>query len=90
LAALSDRTAFKVRETEHFRLGASVMSEEWKEKIEELRRDIQRINNVVQAMALDVTQNQNLTLATSHYLEEVAAMVKTLEDKYSGVASKQQ
>ena len=77
-------------ETEHFCLGASVMAEQWEEKIEELRRDIQRINNVVQAIVLDVTQNKNLTLATSHYLEEVAEMVKTLEDKCPGVASKQQ
>lgn len=90
MLAFSDRTAFKVIKTGHFRLGANVMSEEWKEKYEELRRDIQRINNIVQAIALDVSQNQNVTLATSHYLEEVAKMVKTLEDKCPGLASKQQ
>jgi len=41
------------------------MSEKWEEKFEELRRDIQNINNIVKAIVLDVTQNQNLTLATS-------------------------
>jgi methyl-accepting chemotaxis protein len=66
------------------------MSEKLEKKIDELRRDIKKINNVVQAIALDVTQNQNLTLATSHYLEEVAAMVKTLENRCPGVASKHQ
>jgi hypothetical protein len=66
------------------------MSETWEKKFEELRRDIQRINNVVQAIALDVTQNQNLTLANSHYLEEVAEIVRTLENKCPGLAPKQQ
>jgi predicted nucleic acid-binding Zn-ribbon protein len=63
------------------------MSEKYKKKIDELRHDIQKINKMVQAIALDVTQNKNLTLATSHYLEEVAQMVKTLEDKCQGLAS---
>jgi hypothetical protein len=76
---------------EHFRLGAGIlMSEKWEEKFEELRRDIQNINNIVKAVVLDVTQNQNLTLATSHYLEEVAETVKALEDKWLGTASEQQ
>jgi hypothetical protein len=66
------------------------MSDKWEEKLEELRRDVQKINNVVQAIALDVTQNQNLALATSHYLEELAQMVKTLNDVCPGVAPKQQ
>jgi methyl-accepting chemotaxis protein len=66
------------------------MSEKTQKTIDELRQDIQRINKLVQAIALDVTQNKNLTLATSHYLEEVAKMVKTLEDKCPGLASKQQ
>jgi len=75
--------------TKDFRLGASIlMSEKWEEKFEELRRDIQNINNIVKA--LDVTQNQNLTLATSHYLEEAAETVKALEDKWLGTASEQQ
>ena len=77
--------------TKHFRLGASIlMSEKWEEKFEELRRHIQNINNIVKAIVLDVTQNQNLTLATSHYLEEVAETVKALEDKWLGTASEQQ
>jgi NADP-dependent 3-hydroxy acid dehydrogenase YdfG len=77
--------------TKHFRLGASIlMSEKWEEKFEELRRDIQNINNIVKAIVLDVTQNQNLTLATSRYLEEVAETVKALEDKWLGTASEQQ
>ena len=75
--------------TKDFRLGASIlMSEKWEEKFEQLRRDIQNINNIVKA--LDVTQNQNLTLATSHYFEEVAETVKALEDKWPGTASEQQ
>jgi len=86
-----DRTAFMEIATKHFRLGASIlMSEKWEEKFEELRRDIQNINNIVKAIVLDVTQNQNLTLATSHYLEEVAETVKALEDKWLGTASEQQ
>lgn len=86
-----DRTAFMEIATRHFRLGASIlMSEKWEEKFEELRRDIQNINNIVKAIVLDVTQNQNLTLATSHYLEEVAETVKALEDKWLGTASEQQ
>ena len=77
--------------TKHFRLGASIlMSEKWEEKFEELRRDIQNINNIVKAIVLDVTQNQNLTLATRHYLEEVAETVKALEDRWLGTASEQQ
>ncbi len=77
--------------TKHFRLGASIlMSEKWEEKVEELRRDIQNINNIVKEIVLDVTQNQNLTLATSRYLEEVAETVKALEDKWLGAASEQQ
>jgi NADP-dependent 3-hydroxy acid dehydrogenase YdfG len=77
--------------TKHFRLGASIlMSEKWEEKFEELCRDIQNINNIVKAIVLDVTQNQNLTLATSRYLEEVAETVKVLEDKWLGTASEQQ
>ncbi len=86
-----DRTAFMEIATKHFRLGASIlMSEKWEEKFEELRRDIQNINNIVKAIVLDVTQNQNLTLATSHYLEEVAETVKALEDKWLGTASERQ
>lgn len=86
-----DRTAFMEIATKHFRLGASIlMSEKWEEKFEELRRDIQNINNIVKAIVLDVTQNQNLTLATSRYLEEVAETVKALEDKWLGTASEQQ
>jgi hypothetical protein len=77
--------------TKHFRLGASIlMSEKWEKKFEELRRDIHNINNIVKAIVLDVTQNQNLTLATSRYLEEVAETVKVLEDKWLGTASEQQ
>jgi NADP-dependent 3-hydroxy acid dehydrogenase YdfG len=77
--------------TKHFRLGASIlMSEKWEEKFEELRCDIQNINNIVKAIVLDVTQNQNLTLATSRYLEEVAETVKALEDKWLRTASEQQ
>lgn len=66
------------------------MSGEWEEKFEELRRDIQNINNVIKAIAFDVTQNQNLTLATSHYLEEVAKTVKALENQCPWVSSKHQ
>ncbi|HUB65514.1 MAG TPA: hypothetical protein VL996_13915 [Methylocella sp.] len=66
------------------------MSEDWKEKIAELHRDIQRIDSVVMAIAADLTQNRNLTLANSHYLEEVAEMVKTLENKCPGVDAKHQ
>jgi hypothetical protein len=74
-----DRTAFMEIATKHFRLGASIlMSEKWEEKFEELR------------LVLDVTKNQNLTLATSRYLEEVAETVKALEDKWLGTASEQQ
>jgi archaellum component FlaC len=87
-SAYSDRTGIMARGTEHFRMGASVMSKTSEEKIEELRRDIQKINNLVKAIALDVSQNQSLTLATSHYLEEVAELVKTLNDRCPGVASK--
>jgi len=86
-----DRTAFMEIATKHFRLGASIlMSEKWEEKFEELRCDIQNINNIVKAIVLDVTQNQNLTLATSRYLEEVAETVKALEDKWLRTASEQQ
>ena len=86
-----DRTAFMEIATKHFRLGASIlMSKKWEEKFEELRRDIQNINNIVKAIVLDVTQNQNLTLATSRYLEEVAETVKALEDKWLRTASEQQ
>ena len=66
------------------------MSEKHKKTIDELHHDIQKINKMVRAIALDVTQNKNLTLATSHYLEEVAQMVKTLEDKCQGLAPKKQ
>ena len=86
-----DRTAFMEIATKDFRLGASIlMSEKWEEKFEELRRDIQNINNIVKAIVLDVMQNQNLTLVTSHYLEEVAETVKALEDKWLGTASERQ
>jgi len=48
-----DRTAFMEIATKHFRLGASIlMSEKWEEKFEELRRDIQNINNIVKAIVL--------------------------------------
>lgn len=66
------------------------MSENCQKMIDELSQDLQKINNMVQAIAIDVTQNKNLTLATSHYLEEVAGMVKNLEDKCPGLPSKQQ
>ena len=65
------------------------MSEECQKKIDEIRKDLQMMNNVLQAVMLDVTQNKNLTLATGHYLEEVARMVKDLEDRYEGAASKE-
>ena len=54
------------------------MSEKQQKKIDELRHDIQKIKKSVEAIAIDVTQSKNLTVATGHYLEEVAKMVKDL------------
>ena len=65
------------------------MSEEWQKKFDELRHDLQKMNHVLQAVMIDVTQNKNLTVATGHYLEEVARMVKDLEDKCPGAAPKE-
>ncbi|WGJ13633.1 hypothetical protein QEV83_13150 [Methylocapsa sp. D3K7] len=76
-------------EGQHFHLGESAMSEEWQKKIDELRHDLQKMNHVLQAIMIDVTQNKNLTVATGHYLEEVARMVKDLEDKCPGAAPKE-
>jgi ACT domain-containing protein len=66
------------------------MSKKLEERLDELHRDIQNINNMVQAIALDVTQNRNLTLATSHYLEEIAEMVRKLENSCPGVDTNHQ
>lgn len=75
-------------EGQHFRLGESAVSDDYQKKIDELRHDLQKMNHVLEAVMVDVTQNKNLTLATGHYLEEVARMVKDLEDKCPGAALK--
>jgi hypothetical protein len=73
-----------------FPWGESAMSEKQQKKIDELRHDIQKIKKSVEAIAIDVTQSKNLTVATGHYLEEVAKMVKDLEERCPGVAPKKQ
>ncbi|HEY8006218.1 MAG TPA: hypothetical protein VIE66_05325 [Methylocella sp.] len=76
-------------EGQHFRLGESAVSDDYQKKIDELRHDLQKMNHVLEAVMVDVTQNKNLTLATGHYLEEVARMVKDLEDKCPGAVPKE-
>ena len=58
------------------------------EKIEELRRDIQRIYDILNKLAPDVAQIQSLTKATNQQLKEVAKAVEDLEDQLPGAPPK--